>query len=148
MQVWNKRSKFIHNRFQSKIFKKNILIVFTPHWIFHFFICADRVFQAQKRPYLSNVLGEDKCSMAKRRGQNNIMKFMSNTKAQPWHKVALSSTHHLTCLQKFQIPAIPAKSGQIRRQPVRGRRYLRVSFPSAIFQVREVSPHLFFFSFF
>lgn len=46
------------------------------------------------------------------------------------------------------FPAIPAKSGRIRRQPVRGRRYLRVSFPSAEFQVREVGPHPFFFFFF
>lgn len=31
----------------------------------------------------------------KRRGQNNIMKFMSNSDARPGNKAALSLSHHL-----------------------------------------------------
>lgn len=46
------------------------------------------------------------------------------------------------------FPTVPAMRGQIRPPPVRGRRYLRVSFPSAESQVREVSCLFFFFSFF
>lgn len=45
------------------------------------------------------------------------------------------------------FPAIPAKSGRIRRQPVRGRRYLRVSFPSAEFSGARGRPPPFFFFF-
>lgn len=90
---------------------------------------------------MSDFQGKDKCPMAKRRGRNNIMKFMSNTKAQSLHKAALSLTHHLTCLQKLQIPPRLSRCPSHERadkQTVRGHCYLTVLFPPAKSQVREV----------
>lgn len=66
-----------------------------------FHLCADCVSQALKRAFLPNVGEEDKCSVARRRGQNNIMKVVSDTKTQAGHTVALSSPPHLTPLHKF-----------------------------------------------
>lgn len=76
----------------------------TPLDFPSFHLCADCVSQALKRAFLTNVGEEDKCSVAKRRGRNNIMKVVSDTKAQAGHTVALSSPPHLTRLHKFQIP--------------------------------------------
>lgn len=67
------------------------------------------------------------------------MKFMSNTK-----RLYLQHITWPVCKNwkswpvffSFFPPASPTTSGQIREQPVRGQRYLRVSLPSAEFEAR------------
>lgn len=84
--------------------------------------------------------GKDKCSMAERRGHNNIIKFMSSTKTQ--YAFIFKASPDLSVKKAKSrpvFPSIPAMSGQIRPQTGKGRRYLSVTFPFTKTQVREVS---------
>lgn len=113
--VWN-----INIKKSSKLFS-------NPTWIFH--LCADSVFQSHKSSCLLACERKGKCSRARRRGHNNIMKFMSNTKApiSPLNGFVSGTSPNWSAITVKPCPPLPPPScqpwvGQIWERPVLSQR--------------------------